>query len=221
MIDDTLERLAKLDSCAVSDALDRLGLKGCVTGLEPLSSSRRISGRVHTVKLVDKDKASQQPGAPRHLGCAAIEACEAGEVIVVEQRTGIDCGSWGGILSLGAKLRGVAGVIADGPVRDLDEARRMHFPVFGRSGTARTARGRIGEEATDVPVTIGDVTVHPGDYVLADASAVVFVAAAEIERVLEAAQTIASREAAMADALRAGKPISEVMGADYEHMLKK
>lgn len=213
-------RLSKLDSCAVSDALDKLGLKGCVTGLLPLSSARRIAGRVHTVKLLEKDKATPRSGPPRHLGCAAIEACQPGDVIVVEQRTGIDCGSWGGILSLGAQLRGVAGVVADGPVRDVDEARQMDFPVFGRSGTARTARGRIAEEATDVPVTIGEVTVHPGDYVLADSSAVVFVAAADIGRVLEAAELIAAREAAMASALRTGKRISEVMGADYEHMLK-
>jgi regulator of RNase E activity RraA len=115
----------------------------------------------------------------------------------------------------------VAGVVADGPVRDVDEARDMDFPVFGRSGTARTARGRIAEEATDGPVTIGDVTVKAGDFVIADSSAVVFVAAADIGRVLEAAETIAAREAAMAAALREGRPISQVMGADYEHMLRK
>jgi regulator of RNase E activity RraA len=215
-----VERLARIDSCALSDALDKLGIKGCVTGLPPLSCIRRIAGRVRTVKLVAKEKATPRSGPPKHLGCSAIEAAAPGEIIVVEQKSGIDCGSWGGILSLGAKLRGVAGVIADGPVRDVDEARDMDFPVFGRSGTARTARNRIAEEATDVPVTIGDITVSPGDYALADSSAVVFVAAADIERVLEAAESIAAREAAMAKALREGKPIGEVMGANYENMLK-
>jgi 4-hydroxy-4-methyl-2-oxoglutarate aldolase len=216
-----VERLSKLDTCAVSDALDKLGLKGCVTGLVPLSSTRRIAGRAHTVKLLAKEKVTPRSGPPTHLGCAAIEASQPGDVIVVEQKSGIDCGSWGGILSLGAHLRGVAGVVADGPVRDVDEARQMDFPVFGRSGTARTARGRIAEEATDVPVTIGDITVEPGDYVLADSSAVVFVAASQIGRVLDAAEQIAAREAAMAAALRQGKPIGQVMGADYEHMLRK
>jgi 4-hydroxy-4-methyl-2-oxoglutarate aldolase len=215
------QRLGLLDSCAVSDALDKLGLKGCVSGLAPLSSSRRIAGRVRTVKLVAKEKAPKRSGPPRHLGCAAIEAAAAGEIIVVEQRSGIDCGSWGGILSIGAQQRGVAGVIADGPVRDVDEARQLDFPVFARSATARTARERIAEEATDVPVTIGEVTVHPGDYAIADASAVVFIPAAEIARVLEAAETIAAREAEMSRGLRAGKPIGEVMGVNYEHMLKK
>jgi 4-hydroxy-4-methyl-2-oxoglutarate aldolase len=218
-IDPYVIRLQRVDSCAVSDALDKLGLKGCVSGLPPLSCARRIAGRVHTVKLVAREKVPPRAGPPRHLGCDAIEAAGAGDVIVVEQRSGIDCGSWGGILSMGARLRGIAGVIADGPVRDVDEARQMDFPVFARSATARTARGRITEEATDVPVTIGDVTVNPGDYVVADSSAVVFVAAADVARVLEAAELIAAREAAMTQALRQGKPIGEVMGANYEDML--
>ena len=219
--DPLVVRLAKLDSCAVSDAMDKLGYKGTVTGIVPLSSKRRIAGRVHTEKMVAKEKATPRSGPPVHAGVAAIEACARGDVIVVEQRSGIDAGSWGGLLSVAAKKRGVAAAIADGPVRDIDEARAIKFPVFGRSGTARTARNRIVEEATDVPVTIGDVSVSPGDYVIADATAVVFIPQGEIQKVLEAAEAIAARESAMAKAIRSGKPLREVLGADYEHMLKK
>jgi regulator of RNase E activity RraA len=105
-------------------------------------------------------------------------------------------------------------------VRDVDEARACDFPVFARSATVRTARARVAEAETNGPVTIGDVRVHPGDCVIADASGVVFVPAAHVARVLEAAEAIAAREAAMTRALLAGRPISEVMGADYEHMLR-
>ncbi len=214
-------RLGRLDACAVSDALDKLGLAGCVTGLLPLSVPRKIAGRVHTVKLVAKEAAPPASGPPRHLGTAAIEAAQPGEIIVVEQRSGIDAGSWGGILSNGAKLRGLAGVIADGPVRDIDEARALDFPIYGRGPTARTARNRVVEIGTDVPVTIGEVGVEPGDYVIADGSAVVFISAAEIARVLDAAEAIARREALMTRALQDGRPITEVMGADYEQMLRQ
>jgi regulator of RNase E activity RraA len=117
-------------------------------------------------------------------------------------------------------MRNVAGAIVEGPARDLDDCRKLDFTVYARSHTARTARGRIVEVATNDPVTVGDVMVMPGDYVLADASAVVFVQAAEIERVVATAEAIMAREEAMAQALREGKPISQVMGANYEHMLK-
>src|SRR5258706_2430870 len=214
---DFTDRLSRVDSCAVSDAVDKLRLKGVVTGIHRVSTDRPISGRVVTVRL-ERDEG--RPVASRHLGTAAVEGAGPGDVIVIEQRTGIDAAGWGGNLSLGAKLRGVAGVIVDGPTRDVDEARGYDFPVFARDHTSRTARGRIVETGTNVPITVGDVAVSPGDYLVADGSAVVFIAADEIERVLEAAEAIVEREKAMAASLREGTPISQVMGKSYETMLK-
>ena len=217
---DPVQRLQRLDVCAVSDAMDKLGLPPSVTGLTQQSTQQRIAGKVVTYKLVPAAQVPPHEGAPRHLGTTAIEAAQPGDVIVIEQRSGLDAGSWGGILSLAAKLRQVAGVVVDGPVRDIDEARAYEFPVYARGLTARTARSRVAEAFTNQPVLIGEVTVCPGDYVIADASGAVFIAAADIDRVLKAAEMIVGREAAMAQALRAGQPVSQVMGADYEHMLK-
>ena len=211
------ERLMRLDCCAVSDAMDKLKLSGVASGLPQRSGTGRIAGKVITMKL---GTGAPPPGPVRHLGTTAVQAAQPGDVIVVEQKSGVEAGCWGGILTLGAKLRGVAGVVADGPVRDIDEAKGMDFPVFARSCTARTARGRVVELATNGPVEIGSVTVNAGDYVLADGSGVAFIKPEDIERVLEAAEFIAAREAAMAQALRAGRPITEVMGANYVHMLK-
>ncbi len=218
---DFVTRLSRLDSCAVSDALDKLGLTGAVTGLHRYSSEKRIAGRVLTVKLDKAEGRATSPQPPRHLCTAAIEAASPGDIIVVEQRTGLDAACWGGNLTIGAQVRGVAGVIVEGPARDIDDSRKLDFPVFARTHTAHTARGRIVEVETGRPVQVGDVIVNPGDYAIADGSAVVFVAAADIERVLETAEGIAAREEAMAQALREGKPISQVMGANYEHMLKR
>ena len=217
--DENVVRLRRLDCCAVSDALDKLGLRGAEGGLLQRSAARRIAGRAVTVKLVLKEEAPARTGSPVHLGATAVEAAGPGSVIVIEQRTGVEAGSWGGILSLAAKLRAIEGIVADGPVRDIDEARAYDLPIYSRSLTARTARGRIVEEATNVDVRIGESTVAPGDYVLADNSGVVFIAAASIEPVLDAAEEIASREAAMAKALLDGQSVSTVMGASYENML--
>ncbi len=112
----------------------------------------------------------------------------------------MEAGSWGGLLSLGAKVRGVAGVVADGPVRDIDEALDFDFPVFSRALTAFTARSRVVEQGTNVAVQIGNVTVEEGDYVVADRSAVIFIAARDIARVLETAEAIVRKEAVMAKA---------------------
>ncbi|MET0307338.1 MAG: RraA family protein [Sphingomonas sp.] len=219
MTDPVAARLAAFDACAVSDALDSLGLEGTVTGLIATLPGRRIAGRVRTLKL---EAGKPAPGTPpRHLGAASIDASSPGDVIVVEQRTGIEAGSWGGLLARAALQKGIAAVISEGALRDVDEAREIGFPVFCRGFTAFTARGRVHEAATDIPVRIGAVTVETGDYVLADSSACVFVRPIDVERVIAAAARIAAREAAMIARIEADMPISTVLGADYEHMLDK
>jgi 4-hydroxy-4-methyl-2-oxoglutarate aldolase len=223
MSDTNVQRLRRLDACAVSDALDSLRLPGAVTGLPQRSGSGRIAGRAVTMKVGPRHP---QPGPARHLGCTAIEQSGPDEIIVVEQRSGLEAGCWGGLLTLGAKVRGVAGVVADGPLRDVDEAVAHGFPIFSRSLTSRTARGRVVELGVQVPISIGaalggEVGVQPGDYVLADQSAVIFIAAADIGRVLDAAETIVAKEAAMAKAILSGMPIGQVMGGSYEHMLEQ
>jgi regulator of RNase E activity RraA len=125
------------------------------------------------------------------------------------------------VLSRAARQGGLAGAIVDGTAREIDEAVVVGFPVFARGATARTARGRIFEADTGCPVVIGEVTVHPGDYAVADSSGVVFIRADDLDRVLESAEAIAAREAAMTKDVEAGRPVSEVMGAGYEHMLER
>ena len=87
MSSDHVAHLRHLDACAVSDALDRLGIDGQVaTGLTPQSTQRKLVGRVVTYRLVPAGQAPKSAGPVRHLGTTAIELAQPGEVIVVEQR---------------------------------------------------------------------------------------------------------------------------------------
>jgi regulator of RNase E activity RraA len=211
------DRLSKLDTCSVSDALDKLGLPGAVVGLSPLTVRRRVAGRAVTVKL-----GAPMEGLPkRHLGAGAVMAAEAGDIIVVEHRGRLDVSGWGGLLSRGAVMKGVAAVVIDGACRDLDESCELDLPVFGRAGVPVTARGRVAEHDFNHPITIAGVAVRPGDLVLADGSGVVFVAGDQAEAVVAAAEAIFAREQLMAADIERGRPIGEVMGADYEDMLKQ
>jgi len=212
-----IQRLEKLDACAVSDALDSVGLKGAHSGLPRRSTRKRIAGTIETVKLHARAPAG---GSKQHLGTAAIEASDDLTVIVVEQRTGIDCASWGGVLANAAKVKGIRGVIVEGPARDIDEYEDLGFPVFSRYTTPHTARGRVWEEAFNVPIQVGDSVVCPGDYVIADGSGVVFIPAARIEEILKVAETIAHKERLMTQDVVDAKPVSVVMGTNYENMLR-
>ncbi len=213
---DLLDRLISLDACAVSDALDSLGVSGTVDGLVRRSTKERIAGRVRTMKL---EAGASPGGSTTHLGVRSIMESGETDVIVVEQKTGISAAAWGGMLTHAAKLRKIRGIIVEGPVRDIDECREVGLPVFSRSTTARSARGRIHEAGVDVRVEIGEVIVEPGDFVIADGTGVVFIPAAMASDVLDKAETIVARESSMVDAIHEGKPVDEVMGKDYEELL--
>lgn len=215
--DALVTRLKRLDSGAVSDALDRVGLIGVAPAIHPLFPTDKIAGPVVTVRLTPAD------GRPstRHLGTAAVEAVHAGDVIVVDNGGRTAMAGWGGNLALAAKRAGAAGVIVDGAARDVDEVRDNALPLYARGATPVTARGRVVEDAFNVPVYIAGVPVTPGDLVIADASGVVFVPASRAHEVVAVAERIVAREEAIAARIRAGEPVTAVMGGDYEKMLMR
>jgi len=213
---DAATRLGRLDSCAVSDALDRLGLPGAVRGLVPLWPCPRIVGRAVTVKI--KPAGLEKP--TRHLCTSAIAAAAQGDIIVVDNGGRVDAAAWGGLLSLAAQLKQLGGVIVDGACRDVDESRELKFPLYARAAVQVTARGRIMEQACNEEIECAGVQVHPGDLVIADGSGVVFIPRVREAEVIAAAEALAQREARMAAAIRSGRSIVEVMESmGYEAML--
>ena len=114
-------------------------------------------------------------------------------------------------LALAARRNGIGGVVIDGACRDIAESAEHGFPVFGRAVVPVSARGRIVQLAMDEPVEFAGITVHPGDVVFADQNGVVFIPAAELDRVVALAERIVARESAMAEAVLAGNPVTEVM----------
>ncbi len=214
--EEAIARLAKLDACAVSDALDRLGLPGAVLGIGPLWPCPRIAGRCVTVKI----KPAGLERSRQHLCTSAIAAAAPTDVIVVDNGGRVDVAAWGGLLSLAAQIKKVRGVIVDGACRDVDESRELGFPVYGRTAVQVTARGRIVQQSFNEEISFAGVQVHPGDLVVADGSGAVFVPRARELDVIVQAEALAQREAVMADAIRRGRSVVEVMETmGYESML--
>ena len=121
---DLVTRLGKLDSCVISDAMDRLGVKGVAFGLSRLSTRKKLHGRILTVKLEE----AKGRTAERHLCTAAVDAAHPGDVIVIEHHSRADCAGWGGILSAAAVQKFLSGVIIDGMARDIDESDALGPP---------------------------------------------------------------------------------------------
>jgi regulator of RNase E activity RraA len=213
-----IERLAKLDTCAVSDALDSLALKGATWGVGPLWPCPRIVGRSVTMKI--KPAGLQQPS--QHLGTAPIEAAKPGDIIVIDNGGKLEFSCWGGLLALSAKLKGISGVVIDGASRDIDEARELGFPVYARGAVPMTARGRVMQESFNQEIQFAGVQCHPGDLVIADGSGVVIIAKEKENEVVTAAEAIHRKEQEMADGIRKGYSGLEMLEKlGYEQMLSK
>lgn len=204
---DLVERLARLDTCAVSDALDHHELPGATLGIRPLWPCGRIAGRAVTVKVGPAEGSGPAP----HLATPAIEAAAAGDVIVIDNGGRTDVSSWGDILSNACVAKGLAGVVIDGACRDIDGSREAGFPVYGRAVVPVTARGRIAQRSFNEAIAVAGVTVRPGDLVIADGSGTVFVPQEHAEEVIATAERLAARESAMIAAVRAGRSVVEVM----------
>lgn len=211
MVDRSAEIIAalrQLDSCAVSDALDTLGLPGAVTALRQMwPSSRVMAGRVRTVKAAPKAAA----GPTTHICTPLVAIAEVDDVVVVDNHGRTDVSCWGGLLAQAAAQHGVAGVIVDGACRDTRENEALGLPLYARQAVAVSARGRIVQQDMDVRIQVGGVAVAPHDYVIADGDGVVFVGRDDADRVIELAQRISEREDRMADAVRSGRNIMDVM----------
>lgn len=196
--------------------MDSLALTGATWGVRPQWQCPRIVGRAVTLKI--KPLGLHQP--TQHLGTAAIEAAQPGDIIVIDNAGQRQFSTWGGLLSLSAKLKGLSGVVIDGACRDIDEARDLQFPVYARGVVPMTARGRVMQDSFNQEIQFAGVQVHPGDLVIADGSGVVIIPAEKEQEVVTAAQIIFRREAEMAAGIRQGVSGLEMLEKlGYEQML--
>jgi regulator of RNase E activity RraA len=211
-------RMLKLSTTNLSDALDKVGLRGAVSGIRPMYACPRIVGRAVTIKIT----AAGMLKSEHHLGVHAIDAAGSGDIIVIDNHGDTENNCWGEILSMGAKMKGISGVVVDGAARDIDMCEKFEFPVYARGTVPITARGRIMQESFNKAVRIGNVQVRPGDIVMADVNGIVIIPLEKLDEVLEAAEQIFQKEEAMVAELKRGVPIMEVdKKYAYEQMLRK
>lgn len=213
------ERLLKLSSTNIADALDAYGLKGSTYGIRPIwEGAGKIVGEAVTIKIA----AAGLTKGKNHLGVRAIDIANSGDVIIIDNCGRLDTSCWGGILANGAKMKGISGVVVDGACRDVDDYVDIKFPVYARGSVVATARGRIMEEATNVMIQFGGVQVRPADIVFGDRSGVVIIPQEKLEEIVVKAEDLYEKEESMIAEIRAGKSMLEVDNKyNYEKMLSK
>lgn len=209
ILTDPLKELQKTPTASISDALDRVGVKGFMSHkIKPAFEFQRVVGPAVTVKQI--------PTHEREIPLRALEAIDSAEpgavmVIAVEGGDADDIALWGGLMSLASKVRGVCAAVLDGGVRDLVEIREIGFPVFSRSIVPSTSVGRMRVVGVNVPVSCGNVLVKPGDIIIGDWDGVVVIPLEKLNEVMEIARQIDETERKEAEELRRGTPFTTVI----------
>ena len=192
--------LGSFPAATLYEALGKCG--GMSAEIRPMLARARVCGPAYTVRILGCESAAV---------LWAVEQAPAGSVIVIDTGTRGASPVWGGTSTLAATVRGIAGVVTNGLIRDLDEIEDLRFPVYASGtsvhGTLKNHPGWTGE-----PVCVGGVVVTPGDIVVGDSDGVVVVPAARIGEALDKAQRQRAKEVERDARIRAGEPISVVLG---------
>lgn len=170
------QRLIGLPTTAISDATG--GHTNVDGRIKPLSNHFKIAGRALTVRLPDGENGAV---------LEAISKAQKGDVIVIDAKGNTNRAVAGDFVISLAKGVGVQGFVVDGVIRDITAVRELNFPIFSL-GTTVAAGFKNGGGVVGVPIAIGGVTVHPGDYIVGDADGVVIVPNKDVEQIANAAE---------------------------------
>jgi len=200
----------------VSDSLDKCGIYGAVAWahLPNLVPGKRIAGTAITLRNVPERKTPTQGALDKDPIKMSSREChylaEPGDVLVVDFGGNVEASNMGGQSCLTAKMQGLSGAIVDGAVRDVNTIRDLEFPVWCRGRTPKTGKHRMEAMEINGPITVHDVLVEPGDFVVADDSGICFIPPHLVEKVLSDAQATEAAEAAARDLIRSKAPLSEL-----------
>lgn len=206
--DDILKKLGGLATPTIANALDDVAFEGVMAGLTQVVPGTRCAGRAVTVRQITGRRGDFASGDFK-VG-QIIDAAGPGDILVIDN--GGQCVStFGGLATLAAKTKGIAGLVADGGVRDREEMIEHQFPVFARHMTPLTGRTRLAVTGINEPVGCGGVRVRPGDAIVGDGSGVVCIPAELAERVAELAARYAEDDREAAAEIAKGLPFREAM----------
>lgn len=193
-------QLSQFGSASIYEAQGATGALD--SGIKPLSHTMQVFGPAFTVDV--------RPGDNLMLHYALLHI-QPGDVLVVDAKGFIEAGPWGDILTEQAMVKGVAGLVINGAVRDAHTIKSLGFPVFCRGisikGTAKKQPGKV-----NVPLCMGDTVIHPGDYLFGDEDGVVVVPKQDLSTVLQATQSREHTEEMYREEIQQGANTVDLLG---------
>jgi regulator of RNase E activity RraA len=207
-----IEGFKKSTVASVADAVDQVvGQRGFMSHDMRPRIPGQIVGRAVTALLRAAPPAQATPALSAKHSTAMIDNAKPGEVGIIVVENGLDVAGLGGLMGTTAKVRGMAGVIIDGGLRDLPELRAIDLPSYSRSVVPSSSVGRWASVANNIPVECAGISVRPGDIIVAGEDGVVRVPKERAADVLKRSQEIDERETKMVPLIREHKTLTKVV----------
>ena len=180
----------------IADAVEEAtGARGWMSAdMKPIFDAR-LAGRAATA-LMRPVLRTDTRKYPNHL-LEILDQAEPGSVLVYVMEDGVEIAAMGNLMATTAKVRGLAGAVIDGAVRDVTELRRLQFPVWSRRVSPATSVGRMISVDKQIPVRCAGILVNPGDYIVGDPDGVVVVPAGAAEKVVALLKQYDEKESKM------------------------
>jgi regulator of RNase E activity RraA len=201
-------RFAAISTGTLSDVMDSLGIPAVLTGIRAVTSNAKIVGSAVTVKEVSGTLGAY-PQSDFGVG-EIIDEADRGDVVVVDN-DGQRISTWGFLASFSSKVKGIAGVVVDGGVRDLQQINGINFPVFARHVVPLSGKRRIKIESINRAISIKNVKIEPKDIVVGDDTGIVVIPAKVSSQVLEQAESLERLEQEYMPLLKSGVSLSELV----------
>jgi regulator of RNase E activity RraA len=192
------------------DAMGRLHRHRChILDLVSPTPGRRLYGPAVTISYFPTCNARLEPERFNFadLFYQAVAGGAGGKVLVLASNGHPDTSLAGGTKLARAQKVGLAGILADGRVRDFDELSRYDFATYCRGEATRWGGDVVTPYQANVPVVVSQVGIHPGDYVFADASGAVIISPAQLDHVVEEAMRVNSDDRAAIDTIAQESPL--------------
>jgi 4-hydroxy-4-methyl-2-oxoglutarate aldolase len=213
-VDPLIAGFKKSYPASVSDAVELVtGKNGTMWHDMKLVNGTPIVGRAVTSLVKPASPEQATPALSTKHSVEMIDNAEPGEVGVIVMEGTLEIAAMGNLMATAAKVRGMAGMVLDGAIRDVWDIRRMGLTVYARSLSPRTAVGHYATVARNVPVECAGVTVRPGDIIVADEDGVVVVPQERAQEVLKKAQEIDDRERGMFPFIKQHKSLQKAIEA--------
>ena len=207
-----LDGFRKSTVASVSDAVDQItGERGFMSHDMRPRIAGQIVGRAVTALLRQTTPDTATAALSAKHSVEMIDNSKPGEVGIIVVENGLDVAGLGGLMGTTAKVRGMAGIVIDGGVRDLAELRALNLPTYARSVVPSSSVSRWASVSNNVPVVCAGVRVKPGDILIAGEDGVVRVPAERAAEVLKRSQEIDDRETKMVPMIKQHRALSKVV----------